>query len=98
MEFTLYIGSKKVKQAIGYILNKNACTRLSRTKGRYNLDKTLSKPRSTQKCSTIKRLSKLYLRIKLTQGWFQSSTSEQSKTNEQNEFKQNPHAQRLISF
>ena len=47
--------------------------------------KTPSKPRSTQKCNTNKRLSKLYLRIELTQSWFQSSTSEQGKTNEQNE-------------
>ena len=45
MEFTLYIGSKKVKHAIGYILSKNACTRLSRTKGKYNLDKTPNKSR-----------------------------------------------------
>jgi len=37
-----------------YILSKNACTRLLRTKGKYNLDKTPSKPRSTQKCNPMK--------------------------------------------
>ena len=49
MEFTLYIGSKKVKHAIGYILSEYACTRLSRTKRRYNLNNTPSKPKGTQK-------------------------------------------------
>ena len=45
MEFTLYIGSKKVTHAIRYTYIKYACTILSRTKGRYNLDKTLNKSR-----------------------------------------------------
>ena len=46
MEFTLYIGSKKVTHAIRYTYIKYACTRLSRTKGRYNLDKTPNKSRN----------------------------------------------------
>jgi hypothetical protein len=45
MEFTLYIGSKKVTHAIRYTYIKYACTILSRTKGRYNLDKTQNKSR-----------------------------------------------------
>ena len=45
MEFTVYIGSKKVTHAIRYTYIKYACTILSRTKGRYNLDKTPNKPR-----------------------------------------------------
>ena len=61
MEFTLHIGSTKVKHALGYILipivriyilSKYACTRLSRTKGRYDLDTTPSKPRRTLKDDT----------------------------------------------
>jgi hypothetical protein len=32
-----------------YLLSKNACTRLSRAKGRYNLDKTQSQPRKHTK-------------------------------------------------
>ena len=54
MEFTLYIGSKKVKHAIGYILSEYACTRLSRTKRRYNLDETPRKPRAHTKSVTPK--------------------------------------------
>jgi hypothetical protein len=54
MEFTLYIGSKKVKHAIGYILSEYACTRLSRTKRRYNLDETPRKPRAHTKGVTPK--------------------------------------------
>ena len=49
MEFSLYIGSKKVKQAIGYILREYACTILSRTKRRYNLEETPRKTRAHTK-------------------------------------------------
>ena len=45
---------KKVKHAIGYILSKYACTRLSRTKRTYNLDKIPRKPRAHTKGVTPK--------------------------------------------
>ena len=85
LEFIIYIGFKKVKHAIWYTFGKYACTRLSRTKRRYSLNKTPNKPKMHTKVWREKRLSKIYQRIKLRQSWFQSSTSEQSKTNEQKE-------------
>ena len=84
MEFTLYIGSKKVKHAIGYIYwVKMHAQDFQEPKG----DIIWIKDQVNQEVQRVyhnKRLSKLYLRIKLTRSWFQSSTSEQSKTNEQN--------------
>ena len=77
LEFILYIGSKKVKHAIWYTFGKYACTRLSRTKRRYSLDKTPNKPIMHTKVWHNKRLSKIYQRIKITQSRFQSSTCEQ---------------------
>ena len=55
MEFTLYIGTKKVKHAIRYTYSKYVCTRLSRTKGRYNLDKTPIKSRNNGCPNYIKK-------------------------------------------
>ena len=69
MEFTLYIGSKKVKHAMGYILSKYACTRLSRTKGRYNLDKTLSKPRREHTKVWHKKVVQIISKSKSTHDW-----------------------------
>ena len=54
IEFTLYIGSKKVKHDIGYILREYACTILSRTKRRYNLGETPRKTRAHTKGVTPK--------------------------------------------
>ena len=62
MEFTLYIGSKRVTYAIRYTYIKYACTRLSRTKGRYNLDKTSNKSRTKREYKEFseQRAKKLY--------------------------------------
>ncbi len=54
MEFTLYIGSNKVTHAIRYTYIKYACTRLSRTKRKYNLDKTPIKSRNNSCPNYIK--------------------------------------------
>ena len=69
MEFTLYIGSEKVKHAIRYTNSKCACTRLSRTKGRYNLDKTQSQPkghtRVWHKIKVVQIISKNQINTKI---------------------------------
>lgn len=59
MEFILYIGSTKVSMPKD-IHSKYACTKLSRTKTRYKLDKELIKPRSHSQEWKERELSKIY--------------------------------------
>jgi hypothetical protein len=54
MEFPLYNGTKKAKHAITFTYSKYACTRLPRTKWRYHMDKTPSKPKNAHKSVTQK--------------------------------------------
>jgi hypothetical protein len=64
LEFALYIGTRKAMHAIRYTYGKCACTRLSRTKRRYNLDKIPNEPRWHRKTQQKKWLSELYNIIK----------------------------------
>ena len=54
MEFTLYIGLKKVKHAIGYILVNMHAQDFQEPREDIIWTKTPSKPRRSQKCNTIK--------------------------------------------